>query len=129
MAAFRAARRVALIRASVAIVTGLSCAAPTPLARTSSPRLAPPQPRIRRKFLDGAFPGLASGFICWHRMTKPTADTLAAPAPRAFSGGEALLPLRLTAPALADLPNGPGSTLGACARLCCWSPISAAATS
>ena len=31
-------------------------------------------------------------------------------------GGEALPPLRLTAPALADLPNGPGSTLG-CLRL------------
>jgi ATPase family associated with various cellular activities (AAA) len=30
--------------------------------------------------------------------------------------GEALPPLRLTAPALADLPNGPGSTLG-CLRL------------
>jgi ATPase family associated with various cellular activities (AAA) len=31
-------------------------------------------------------------------------------------GGESLPPLRLTAPALADLPNGPGSTLG-CLRL------------
>jgi DNA polymerase III delta prime subunit len=31
-------------------------------------------------------------------------------------GGESLPPLRLTAPALADLPNGPGSTL-ACLRL------------
>jgi DNA polymerase III delta prime subunit len=31
-------------------------------------------------------------------------------------GGEALPPLRLTAPALADLPNGPGSTLG-CLRM------------
>ena len=30
--------------------------------------------------------------------------------------GEALPPLRLTAPALSDLPNGPGSTLG-CLRL------------
>src|SRR5215831_8378961 len=30
--------------------------------------------------------------------------------------GEALPPLRLTAPALADLPNGPGTTLG-CLRL------------
>ena len=31
-------------------------------------------------------------------------------------GGDGLPPLRLTAPALADLPNGPGSTLG-CLRL------------
>jgi DNA polymerase III delta prime subunit len=33
-----------------------------------------------------------------------------------LAGGEGLPPLRLTAPALADLPNGPGSTLG-CLRL------------
>ncbi len=33
-----------------------------------------------------------------------------------LAAGEALPPLRLTAPALADLPNGPGSTL-ACLRL------------
>ena len=38
--------------------------------------------------------------------------------------GEALPPLRLTAPALADLPNGPGRRWGACAWPCCWSPIS-----
>jgi hypothetical protein len=33
-----------------------------------------------------------------------------------LAGGEGLAPVRLTAPALADLPNGPGTTLG-CLRL------------
>ena len=49
--------------------------------------------------------------------------------------GEALPPLQLTAPALADLPNGPGSTLG-CLRLALllvtdepWPATRAAATS
>ena len=35
--------------------------------------------------------------------------------------GESLPPLRLTAPALTDLPNGPGlDAWGACAWPCCW---------
>ena len=43
--------------------------------------------------------------------------------------GEALPPLRLTAPALTDLPNGPGSTLGVCGWPCCWSATHTAAIS
>ena len=41
--------------------------------------------------------------------------------------GEALPPLRLTAPALADLRTGQGRLWGACAWPCCWSPIKTAA--
>lgn len=45
-----------------------------------------------------------------------------------LAAGEALPPLQLTAPALSDLPNGPGSTLAACGWLCCWSPTPTAGT-
>jgi hypothetical protein len=43
-------------------------------------------------------------------------------------GGESLPPMRLTAPALVDLPNGPDSTWAACASPCCLSPTRTAAT-
>jgi hypothetical protein len=34
--------------------------------------------------------------------------------------GEGMLPIRLSAPALADLPNGPGRRLPACNWRSCW---------
>ena len=60
----------------------------------------------------------------WSARSGRTAQVWGIAMPPHFGGvslqqlvaGEALPPLRLTAPALADLPNGPGSTLG-CLRL------------
>jgi hypothetical protein len=67
---------------------------------------------------------LQTALDAWSARKGRTAEVRGIAIPPHFGGvslqqlvaGEALPPLRLTAPALADLPNGPGSTL-ACLRL------------
>jgi ATPase family associated with various cellular activities (AAA) len=67
---------------------------------------------------------LQTALDAWSARAGRTAEVRGIAMPPHFGGltlqqlvaGEALPPLRLTAPALADLPNGPGSTL-ACLRL------------
>src|SRR5215469_789076 len=67
---------------------------------------------------------LQTALDAWSAGEGRTAEVRGIAMPPHFGGlslqqlvaGEALPPLRLTAPALADLPNGPGSTL-ACLRL------------
>ena len=67
---------------------------------------------------------LQTALNAWSARRGRTAEVRGIAMPPHFGGlslqqlvaGEALPPLRLTAPALADLPDGPGSTLG-CQRL------------
>jgi hypothetical protein len=67
---------------------------------------------------------LQTAIDAWSAHTGRTVEVRGVALPPHYGGlslqllvaGEALPPLRLTAPALADLPNGPGSTLG-CLRL------------
>jgi DNA polymerase III delta prime subunit len=67
---------------------------------------------------------LQTAIDAWSAHTGRTVEVRGIALPPHYGGlslqllvaGEALPPLRLTAPALADLPNGPGSTLG-CLRL------------
>jgi hypothetical protein len=67
---------------------------------------------------------LQTAVNAWAGQTGRTVDVRGITAPPHYGpvdlqqlvGGEALPPLRLTAPALADRPNGPGSTLG-CLKL------------
>ena len=67
---------------------------------------------------------LQTAFDAWSARAGRSAEVRGIALPPHYGGlslqqlvaGEALPPLRLTAPALTDLPNGPGSTLG-CLRL------------
>jgi ATPase family protein associated with various cellular activities (AAA) len=67
---------------------------------------------------------LQTAINAWSAGTERAVDVRGIALPPHYGGlslqqlaaGEALPPLRLTAPALVDLPNGPGSTLG-CLRL------------